>query len=110
MKYCYYQVFFCDTLTERKLKNHFDDEMIQKAFDAKIISHWKDNQLFFNAYNYCKETFGKPTEEQSVVDFHNSLAELETKINKKEAELQKLKLEYAVLCGEKDPFDTNNLF
>lgn len=60
MKYCYYQVYFGDTLTDRKLKNHFDDEIIAKAKESGVIVPWKDG-WFFKAYDFCKENFGELT-------------------------------------------------
>lgn len=59
MKYCYYQVYFQDTLTDRKLRNHFNDDVIEKAKTLQIIVPWKGG-YFFKAYDFCKEQFGLP--------------------------------------------------
>lgn len=92
MKYCYYQLYFRDTLTERKLRNHFDEDIIEKAKESKIIVPWKDG-YYFRAYDLCKERFGIPGKEGSPI--MEDIDSLKKKIAEKENELGELKIKYS---------------
>ena len=91
MKYCYYQVYFQDSLTDRKLKNHFSDEMITKAKESGIIIPWKDG-YFFKAYDFCKEQFGQPNAGKNPI--MEDVDSLKQQIEEKEKEILALKMKY----------------
>ncbi len=99
MKYCYYQVYFQDTLTKRKLDNHFDNDIIQKAIDTGVIVPWKDG-YFFKAYDFCKEQFGQPSAGKNPI--MQDVDELKKQIEEKENELFELKLKYNSLVNDED--------
>lgn len=102
MKYCFYQVYFQDTLTDRKLKNHFSDDMIEKAKAAQIIVPWKGG-YFFKAYEFCKEQFGQPESGKNPI--MEDVDSLKEEIKKKENELLQLKMKYNDLIDGNDGFE-----
>lgn len=101
MKYCYYQIYFQDTLTDRKLKNHFDEDIINKAKETGIIVPWKDG-YYLKAYEFCKEQFGQPGAGKNPI--MEDIDSLKEQIEEKEKELFELKMKYNELLNEDNDF------
>ena len=92
-------------MTKRKLDNHFDKDIIQKAIDTGVIVPWKDG-YFFKAYDFCKEQFGRPNTEKNPI--MQDINDLKKQIEEKENELFELKLKYNSLVNDEN--DIYSLF
>lgn len=87
--YCAVQVYYQEHITLRKLKNHFDEDIINQAIDNKVIVPWNDG-YFFKAYQYTRDNFDLP---KMISDVNKNIEKEEhkkAKIEDKKAEMERI--------------------
>lgn len=54
--YCAVQCYYQEPITEKKLKNHFDDDMITKAKKLEIIKPWGEG-YYFEGLRFVRDNY-----------------------------------------------------